>query len=427
MSITSQSPVTTWLSTDVVERTASWQAVQRCHDVVEVRTFDPGQRSEPPAGHALVRISAAGICGADIRVVTGNKASTGDVERPTTLGHEAVGVIEQIDTNAETLRPGDRVVVLPHLLSTQQVELAGDRVDPRRIGAGHTLHMGWDIDGVFADYTVVPTTHLVRVAEEYLEQAEMFAPELGEAVFAFTEPMLCTLSAYDLARQAERMLNYPLLQPGGSALVLGCGPIGILHAVALRDLGYDVTLHDPATERLRFARWCLGFGRPLENLPNQQFDLVMATSSSADAIRNGERQVRDGGLLYLFAGLNTSERDAMDGTRTFYYERVHRIAQPIVTSIDVDGRNKRIVYLGHSGYRDQLAPQAIATVAAHAAALGRAITGVIPDWNSPTLLDRHGHTPDWSTPDGSPALVAVLHGDAIRTQHIKTIICPGHH
>jgi hypothetical protein len=117
----------------------------------------------------------------------------------------------------------------------------------------------------------------------------------------------------------------------------------------------------------------------------------------------------------------------MDGTRTFYYERVHRIAQPIVTSIDVDGRNKRIVYLGHSGYRDQLAPQAIATVAAHAAALGRAITGVIPDWNSPTLLARHGHTPDWSTPDGSPALVAVLHGDAIRTQHIKTIICPGHH
>jgi threonine dehydrogenase-like Zn-dependent dehydrogenase len=82
------------------------------------------------------------------------------------------------------------------------------------------------------------------------------APELNTAIFAFVEPMLCVLSAYALLDEQTKTLLGRELTPG-RALVIGSGPIGMLHALVLLKRGYAVEILDTLQKRARLARWCL--------------------------------------------------------------------------------------------------------------------------------------------------------------------------
>lgn len=391
--------------------------VQRHLDQVYVAR-QSGDVPRPQAGEALLQIVACGICGADIRVVTGNKSATGEPGRYTTLGHEGIGRIIALGGTPPEFQPGDYVIVLPHIHDRERApQCFAPHVDPVCIGSGHTLHMGWDIDGCFADFMVVPTTNIVRIAQRHLRLVASHAPRLREAIFALVEPMLCTLSAYELI-EAELQRD---LAPG-RALVIGCGPIGILHSLALLDRGLEVWITDAVSRRAELARWCLDYrGRIWDPAKQKEaFDLVMVTASSADAIRIGETLVRKGGIVYLFAGLNSLDREAMDREKIFFYERLHRTAQ----GIRLSRRDKPILYLGHSGYFERLAPRAIAAVAANAAALDRAVTGVIHGFSSPRILSRLPGGIDWTAGDESPAIVSVLRGADLRERHCKLLVLP---
>src|SRR5450631_1463338 len=232
---------------------------------------------------------ACGICGTDIRVVTGNKVSIGDPKHYITLGHEGVGRIVDIHEQGTGLYPGDCVVVLPHRHLPGVCHFAVSGISPTCIGNEHTLHMGWDLDGCFADFLCVPTTNIVHVEPEALRLAHRRAPGLGEAVFAWVEPMLCVLSAYELIETQSQVLLQHDLKPG-RALVIGCGPIGILHSLILLERGFEVCLMDTLPKRAELAQWCLHDRVQLfnEDEASENFDLVMVTASSSEAIRTGE-------------------------------------------------------------------------------------------------------------------------------------------
>ena len=274
-----------------------------------------GDVPQPQPGEALLQMVACGICGADVRVVTRNKAASGEAGRYTTLGHEGIGRVVALGDNIPGLQLGDYAVVLPHIHDHERApQCFASSINPVCIGCGHTLHMGWDIDGCFADFMVVPITNIVRIDRQYLHIAARQAPRLREAVFALVEPMLCTLSAYELA---EIHLQHELSP--GRALVIGCGPIGILHSLALLDRGFEVWLTDTVRKRTELAQWCLDHRGRVFDLEKRAevFDLVMVTASSAAAVRTGETFVRKGGVVYLFAGLNTADREAMDRENLF--------------------------------------------------------------------------------------------------------------
>src|SRR5947208_2256360 len=76
-------------------------------DVRKVAVADvPDPRIEEPAD-AVVRVSSAAICGSDLHFYTGKAPlSPGDV-----IGHEGMGVIEEVGTEVRRFRPGDRVVM----------------------------------------------------------------------------------------------------------------------------------------------------------------------------------------------------------------------------------------------------------------------------------------------------------------------------
>ncbi|MFL5588388.1 MAG: alcohol dehydrogenase catalytic domain-containing protein [Ktedonobacteraceae bacterium] len=394
--------------------------VQRHLDQVYVARQN-GDVPRPRPGEVLLEMVACGICGADIRVVTKNKTASGDAASYITLGHEGIGRVVALG-DAPELQPGDYAVVLPHVHRSENMPPCfAPRITPVCIGSGHTLHMGWDIDGCFADFMVVPTTNVVRVARRHLRLAARQAPRLREAIFALVEPMLCTLSAYELLKMH---LQNDL--PPGRALVIGCGPIGILHGLALLERGFEVWLMDTVQKRAELAQWCLDHrGHVFDPVKHSgAFDLSMVTASSAAAIRTGEALVRKGGIVYLFAGLNTADRAAMDQENIFYYEPVHRRAQDIRTTLRLAHKDKSILYLGHSGYFEHLVPQAIAAVAANAASLDRAVTGIIPGLASSRIVSRLPGGVDWTTGDGSPAIVSILNGTDLRERHCKLIVLP---
>src|SRR5262245_29600186 len=121
--------------------------VQWYHGHISV-TRQSGLPPRPQTGQVLVRMTACGICGADIRAITGNKVITGDTHHHVTLGHEGVGRIVALGDGVSGFRKGDCVVILPHVLSSSRpdalVERDTQQVDPISIGRHKTLHMGWD-------------------------------------------------------------------------------------------------------------------------------------------------------------------------------------------------------------------------------------------------------------------------------------------
>lgn len=317
--------------------------VQRHLDQVYVARQNGGL-PQPRPGEVLLRMVACGICGADIRVVTRNKATPDEPERSITLGHEGVGRLLTCSGNAPHQHMDEYAVVLPHVHHRQHVvSCSAPCITPTCIGNGHTLHMGWDIDGCFADLAVVPAANVVRIARRHLLLAACQAPGLREAIFALVEPMLCTLSAYEL-------LNMHLQRdlPPRRGLVIGCGPIGLLHSLVLLARGFEIWLTDTVQKRAELAQWCLDYQGHLFDpaKAGRMFDLAMVTASDLTAIRTGEMFVRHEGIVYLFAGLNAADRAAMDRDNVFFYEPVHRKALHLRTTLRLAYQNTCIVLSG---------------------------------------------------------------------------------
>ena len=78
------------------------------HDVGDIRLDDvPDPKIKEPTD-AIIRVTSSAICGTDLHMVRGT--FTG-MKPGTILGHEAVGVVEEVGKNVRNFRPGDRVVV----------------------------------------------------------------------------------------------------------------------------------------------------------------------------------------------------------------------------------------------------------------------------------------------------------------------------
>jgi propanol-preferring alcohol dehydrogenase len=410
-----------------------WYELQRDHDQVYVAR-QHGCWPVPLRGQVQVRLVACGLCGADVRVQTGNKATHGEPRRFVIPGHEGVGVVAALGEGVVGLKRGDHVVVLPHVYAhNHAARCSTPQGGPTCIGKGCTRHLGWDVDGVFADVMLVQATNLVRVAPVPLQHAAELAPCLPRgALFALVEPLLCVLSSYRMLEHTARAFGQRNMAPG-RALVIGSSPIGCLHAQVLLDRGWQVSVYDSVPKRAALAQARLEPRVQVvdPNCSNRNrhvgaFDLVMVTASSASAIQLGEDLVRDDGLVYLFAGLNTADRAAMDRHHVIAYEGIHRGALALkLTRHQESGQEKVIGYVGHSGYWEDLAPNAIAWVATHAAVLDRMVTGLIRGWTSPEIEARLPGGGDWRAPDGSPAICAVLNGTELHDHHLKLLVLPG--
>jgi L-iditol 2-dehydrogenase len=162
----------------------------------------------------LIQVKACGICGSDVHGVDG---STGRRIPPIIMGHEASGVIERVGSAVSEWKVGDRVtfdstvVTRPDFYSQKGIFNLSDY---RKV-------LGVSCDeyrqhGAFAEYVAVPQSTLYRLPEGLsFEQAAM------------TEPVSVAFHAVSLVPS----------EINDSAVVVGCGMIGLFVVQALRIKG----------------------------------------------------------------------------------------------------------------------------------------------------------------------------------------------
>ncbi len=197
----------------------------RLFGVDDLRVVDMGI-PEIGSGDVLLRTKAALICGTDVRMLKNGAKSS-----PLTLGHELAGVIEAVGRDVRTYRPGQRVAVAPnygcgvcdHCVSGQGQNCATLRA------------LGIHEDGGFAEFVRVPA---MAVAQGNISPIE---DDVSFAEAAIAEPLSCVYNSFERAH----------LKPGESVIVIGAGPIGLMHAKLYKLAGAGlVMMCDVNAERL---------------------------------------------------------------------------------------------------------------------------------------------------------------------------------
>ncbi|MDR8408400.1 glutathione-dependent formaldehyde dehydrogenase [Nonomuraea sp. 3-1Str] len=213
------------------------------HGKRDVRVEEVADPAIKEPTDAVIKITTTAICGSDLHLyeVLGPFMTQGDI-----LGHEPMGVVEEVGADVEHIRPGDRVVV-PFNISCGRCQMCGlklyaqcetTQVREHGMGAalfGYTKLYG-QVPGGQAEYLRVPQAHFgpIKVPEGPADER-----------FVYLSDVLPT---------AWQAVEYAEVPEGGSVTVFGLGPIGQMCARIARHRGYRVIAVDGVPERLEMAR-----------------------------------------------------------------------------------------------------------------------------------------------------------------------------
>ncbi|MBQ1017222.1 glutathione-dependent formaldehyde dehydrogenase [Micromonospora sp. D93] len=203
----------------------------------------PDPRIEEPTD-AIVKITSTAICGSDLHLyeVLGPYLKPGDV-----LGHEPMGIVEEVGSEVTGLKPGDRVVVPFNIacgscwMCARQLYAQCETTQVTSEGKGAALFgytsLYGSVPGGQAEYLRVPQAHFGPIK----------VPQTGaDERYLYLSDILPT------AWQAVRYADTP---PGGTLAVFGLGPVGQLCARIGRHLGAGRVIGlDLVPERLELAR-----------------------------------------------------------------------------------------------------------------------------------------------------------------------------
>ena len=272
-----------------------------------------------PSNAALVRMEMSGICGTDKHMFKGETTHPGGQETafPIIPGHENVGIIEELGSEASDLEVEDRKLKV------------GDRVVPicdvtcgtcyicrssygfttsclRDVGYGTTLSCKNPphLFGGWAEYMyILPQALLAKVPDGVPPEAAVLTEILSVPFCGFDKAM----SPYALGKEG--------FGPGDTAIILGAGPLGICHGIMAKMIGAEKIIVVGAPEsRLELARKvCADYTVNIDNITepqerlreimdltdNRGADLVAECAGVPDAVTQGLDMLRVGGTLIV--------------------------------------------------------------------------------------------------------------------------------
>ncbi|MBH0237703.1 zinc-binding alcohol dehydrogenase family protein [Methylobrevis albus] len=248
-----------------------------------LRLAEAPDPAPPAAGHAVVRVERAGICGTDYHIYEGKHPF---LQYPRVMGHELSGTVAVAGEGVD-LAVGTRVVVNPYIACGRCIACRSGK--PNCCVAISVL--GVHGDGGFAELITVPAGNLYDAGP---------LPARDAAMVEFLA----------IGAHAVRRANAAELGRGSRALVVGAGPIGLGTAIFARIAGYRVALLDADAERLAFARENLGFDGTLlagpevgdavaELTGGEGFPLVFDATGNTGSIEAAFAHVAHGGALVL--------------------------------------------------------------------------------------------------------------------------------
>jgi L-iditol 2-dehydrogenase len=261
------------------------------------------------SGEVLVKVGASLICGTDVRMhKNGAKVS------PLTLGHEMAGTIADLGREVRRYKVGMRVAVAPNYgCGICDACVAGRGQDCSTLRA-----MGIHDDGGFAEYLRVPAA---AVAQGNLSPIE---GSLSFAAAALAEPLSCVYNSFERAA----------LKPGDSVVVIGAGPIGLLHAKLYRLAGAGlVAICDVNAERLAA---CLREDPSFVAVPSEGAkeriqeltrgagaDVVVAAASSPAVQQMAFGLAALHGRVIFFGGLPAGKESVALDTNVIHYRQIY--------------------------------------------------------------------------------------------------------
>jgi threonine 3-dehydrogenase len=175
-----------------------------------------------------IRVLITGICGTDLHIYEWDSWAQSTIPVPLIIGHEFVGEVAEVGSNVNDFQPGDIVSGEGHVVCGRCRNcLAG-----RRHLCAHTVGVGVNSPGAFAEFIVLPMTNIWKHNPNVdLEVAAIFDP-FGNAV--------------------HTALSFPVL--GEDVLITGAGPIGIMAAAVVRHAAArHVVITDVKPKRLELA------------------------------------------------------------------------------------------------------------------------------------------------------------------------------
>jgi propanol-preferring alcohol dehydrogenase len=242
---------------------------------VELPEPDPGR------GEVRVRVLTCGVCRTDLHLAEGDLPP----RRPRTVpGHEVVGVVDARGPEAERFAIGDRIGIA-------WLRRTCGRCRWCRTGRENlcpfAAFTGWDADGGYAEYAVVPEAFAYRLPGE-----------LGDAEAA---PLLCAgIVGYRALKRAE-------LPPGGRLGIYGFGASA--HIVAQVAVAQGAAVHvltrSAAARALALELGAASAG-PADAAPPELLDAAVLFAPSGDLVPVAMRALDQGGTLAV-AGIHLSD------------------------------------------------------------------------------------------------------------------------
>lgn len=237
----------------------------------ELKLVNDYKKPESKPGEALVRVTLAGICNTDYEITKGYMGYVG------ILGHEAVGVVEEVNSSDKSL-VGKRVVPeISYGCKEPDCPYCAQKLY-RHCPQRHTLGI-FRKDGVFAQYFTMPTEVLFEVPEN-----------VPDTQAVFVEPLAAAL---EITEQLH-------IKPMDKVVVLGDGKLGLITALALNAQNIDTTLVGKHQNKLDIAKK-QGVKTSLLNdfAIEKKYDITVEATGSVSGFETALALTKPRGVLVL--------------------------------------------------------------------------------------------------------------------------------
>src|SRR5260370_13399773 len=173
----------------------------------------------------LVRVKPASICGTELHIYGWDRWWRGRIKPPVTVGHEFCGTVERVGDEVRAVKAGDLV--------SAEMHVNCGHCHQCRLGEAHICQnlriIGIDQDGAFAEFVKIPATNIWKLDPAIPEHYGAILDPLGNAV--------------------HTVLAGPIA--GRTALVTGCGPIGLMSIAVAKACGSSTVFATETNEQRR--------------------------------------------------------------------------------------------------------------------------------------------------------------------------------
>lgn len=177
-----------------------------------------------------IKMHTVGICGSDVHYYEHGKIGKWEVKSPMILGHEGSGTIIEIGEKVKNLKVGDRVCIEPQIVDKRSKEY---KLGIYNYDQNVEFWATPPIHGCLTPEVIFPSDMVFKIPDN-----------LSFAEGAMVEPLAVGMQASTKAK----------IKPGQIALVMGCGPIGLVTALAALASGCSrVYIADILSEKLKIC------------------------------------------------------------------------------------------------------------------------------------------------------------------------------